>query len=81
MIADLNNVAPHAFAGAIIGALFLRRFVNAIVRDWLHVDLLRAEFEGAARAGPSVPTAHCRARALHSMTDGSATGHGSLCAR
>ena len=37
-IADLNNVASHSFAGAIIGALFLRRFVADPSR-WLHVDL------------------------------------------
>ena len=37
-VADLNNVSPGPFAGAIIAALFLRRFVTA-TRDWLHVDL------------------------------------------
>ena len=37
-IADVNNVAAHAFAGSIMGALFLRRFVTASPR-WLHVDL------------------------------------------
>ncbi len=37
-VADLNNVSTGAFAGAIIAALFLRRFVTA-TRDWLHVDL------------------------------------------
>src|SRR5580700_3451758 len=35
-IADLNNVAQSGLAGAIFGALFLRRFVTA---SWLHVDL------------------------------------------
>jgi leucyl aminopeptidase len=35
-IADLNNVAPSGFAGAIFGALFLRRFVTG---RWLHIDL------------------------------------------
>ncbi len=29
-IADLNNIAPHAFAGAIIAALFLDRFVRGV---------------------------------------------------
>ena len=37
-VADLNNVSPGPFAGAIIGALFLKRFVTATL-DWLHVDL------------------------------------------
>ena len=37
-LADLNNVSPHSFAGAIIGALFLRRFVAEHTR-WIHVDL------------------------------------------
>jgi leucyl aminopeptidase len=37
-IADLNNVSPTSFAGAIFGALFLRRFVTASPR-WLHIDL------------------------------------------
>ena len=37
-VADLNNVAPNAFAGAIYGALFLRRFVSR-TPQWLHFDL------------------------------------------
>jgi leucyl aminopeptidase len=37
-IADLNNVAASAFAGAIFGALFLRRFVSEST-PWLHIDL------------------------------------------
>jgi leucyl aminopeptidase len=37
-IADLNNVAASGFAGAIFGALFLKRFVTE-TKDWLHVDL------------------------------------------
>lgn len=37
-VADLNNVASNAFAGAIYGALFLRRFVSP-GRHWAHVDL------------------------------------------
>ena len=37
-IADLNNVASSAFAGAIFGALFLRRFVSEST-PWMHVDL------------------------------------------
>ena len=37
-IADLRNVSAAPFAGSIIGALFLRRFVTATL-SWLHVDL------------------------------------------
>lgn len=37
-IADLNNVSASPFAGAIIGALFLKRFVVA-TDAWLHIDL------------------------------------------
>jgi leucyl aminopeptidase len=37
-IADLNNVAGSTFAGAIFGALFLKRFVNEST-PWLHIDL------------------------------------------
>jgi leucyl aminopeptidase len=37
-IADLNNVASSSMAGAIFGALFLKRFVGE-ARPWLHLDL------------------------------------------
>ena len=37
-IADLNNVASSPFAGAIMAALFLKRFVTA-TKLWLHLDL------------------------------------------
>jgi leucyl aminopeptidase len=37
-IADLNNVAASTFAGAIFGALFLKRFVSDST-PWLHIDL------------------------------------------
>jgi leucyl aminopeptidase len=37
-VADVNNASASAFAGAIIGALYLRRFVTQ-TPDWLHVDL------------------------------------------
>ncbi|MDE2252454.1 MAG: leucyl aminopeptidase family protein, partial [Gammaproteobacteria bacterium] len=37
-VADLNNVSSGSFAGAIIAALFLKRFVTA-TPAWLHVDL------------------------------------------
>jgi leucyl aminopeptidase len=37
-IADLNNVAASGFAGAIFGALFLKRFVTETA-NWMHIDL------------------------------------------
>jgi leucyl aminopeptidase len=37
-VADINNVSSSAFAGAIFGALFLKRFVTATPR-WVHLDL------------------------------------------
>jgi leucyl aminopeptidase len=37
-VADMNNVSSKPFAGAIVAALFLQRFVSASV-PWLHLDL------------------------------------------
>jgi leucyl aminopeptidase len=37
-IADMNNVSSSAFAGSIIAALFLKRFVSNTA-PWLHLDL------------------------------------------
>jgi leucyl aminopeptidase len=37
-VADLNNVSANAFAGSIVGALFLKRFVTR-TRNWLHGDV------------------------------------------
>ena len=37
-IADLNNVASSTLAGAIFGALFLKRFVGEST-PWVHIDL------------------------------------------
>jgi leucyl aminopeptidase len=37
-VADLANVSTTGFAGAIIGGLFLQRFVSSATR-WVHVDL------------------------------------------
>lgn len=37
-VADVNNVTTSGFAGAVIGALFLQRFVSAH-RRWAHLDL------------------------------------------
>jgi len=37
-VADLNNVSPSGFSGAIIGGLFLKRFVSK-AKQWAHIDL------------------------------------------
>jgi leucyl aminopeptidase len=37
-VADVNNISTKPFAGAIVAALFLQRFVPAEV-PWLHLDL------------------------------------------
>jgi leucyl aminopeptidase len=47
-IADLNNVAAKPFAGAVVAALFLRRFVAPGV-PWAHLDLYA--WNDAARPG------------------------------
>jgi leucyl aminopeptidase len=63
-VADLNNVSSTAFAGAIVGALFLRRFVTASPR-WLHIDM----YAWNARERPGRPIgaeAQC-VRALYAL--------------
>jgi leucyl aminopeptidase len=37
-VADVNNVASGGFAGSIVAAMFLRRFVNA-AKSWVHFDI------------------------------------------
>ena len=37
-VADMNTVSAKPFAGAIVAALFLRRFVPAHV-PWAHIDV------------------------------------------
>jgi leucyl aminopeptidase len=60
-IADLNNVAASSFAGAIFGALFLRRFVTAAPR-WLHIDLYA--WNPTARPGRGIGAEPQAVRAL-----------------
>jgi len=62
-VADLNNVGTGGHAGAIIAALFLRRFVTA--PSWLHLDI----FAWTPSAKPGRPEgAECQtARALYAM--------------
>jgi leucyl aminopeptidase len=37
-IADLNNVSSKPFAGAVVAALFLQRFVTPLA-PWVHLDI------------------------------------------
>ena len=63
-VADLNNVSSTPFAGAIIGGLFLRRFVTA-APDWLHVDLYA--WNGKDRPGRPVGAEPQAVRALYAL--------------
>jgi len=63
-IADINNVSGNAFAGAIIGGLFLRRFV-APSTDWLHVDLFG--WNAKERPGRPVGAEPQAVRALYGL--------------
>jgi leucyl aminopeptidase len=60
-IADLGNASTSGFAGAIVGALFLRRFVADPLR-WLHVDL----YAWNARERPGRP-AGAEAQAVRAL--------------
>jgi leucyl aminopeptidase len=63
-VADLNNVSSSPFAGAIIGALYLRRFVSP-ARDWLHLDLYA--WNGKERPGRPVGAEAQTVRALYAL--------------
>jgi len=63
-VADVNNVSGSAFAGAVIGGLFLRRFVSP-ERDWLHVDLYA--WNGKDRPGRPVGAEPQAVRALYAL--------------
>jgi len=63
-VADVNNVSSSTFAGSIIGALFLRRFV-APTQDWLHVDLYA--WNGKERPGRAVGAEPQAVRALYAL--------------
>ena len=65
-IADTNNISGNSFAGSIIAALFLRRFLPA-EQNWLHFDLYawRPQSEPGRPKGGD---AQC-IRALMSMLD------------
>jgi leucyl aminopeptidase len=63
-IADVNNVSSTAFAGAIVAALFLQRFVSAEAR-WLHIDLYA--WNSKERPGRPVGAEAQCVRALHAL--------------
>ena len=63
-VGDVGNVSASAFAGSIIGALFLRRFVSE-ARDWLHVDLYA--WNGKERPGRPVGAEPQAVRALYAL--------------
>jgi leucyl aminopeptidase len=63
-VADVNNVSGSTFAGAIIGGLFLRRFVSPTT-DWLHLDLFG--WNPKDRPGRPVGAEPQSVRALHAL--------------
>lgn len=63
-VADINNASASAFAGAIIGALYLRRFVSQ-AQDWVHVDLFA--WNPKDRPGRPVGAEAHAVRALYAM--------------
>ncbi|MGB7906256.1 MAG: leucyl aminopeptidase family protein [Steroidobacteraceae bacterium] len=63
-VADISNASASAFAGAIIGALYLRRFVTN-AQDWMHVDLFA--WNPKDRPGRPVGAEAHAVRALYAM--------------
>jgi leucyl aminopeptidase len=61
-VADLNNVSSSAFAGAVIAALYLRRFVTE-TPDWVHIDLFA--WNPRERPGRPVGAEAQAVRAVH----------------
>ena len=69
-VADLNNVATGGFAGSIICALFLNRFVSA-AKAWLHLDIYA--WTPVRQARPARRAANARRRARCTRCSRSAT--------
>jgi leucyl aminopeptidase len=63
-VADLANASATSFAGSIIAALFLRRFVAAAT-PWLHLDLYA--WNGKERPGRPVGGETQTVRALYRL--------------
>jgi leucyl aminopeptidase len=61
-IADINNVSSTGFSGAIIGALFLRRFVSQ-AKNWVHIDMYA--WNGKERPGRPIGAEPQCIRALY----------------
>ena len=63
-VADLNNVASGGFAGSIVCALFLQRFVSK-AKAWLHIDI----YGWTPKAKPARPEGgECQAaRAVYAL--------------
>ena len=65
-VADFGNVAANAFAGSIVAALFLRRFLSDATQ-WLHVDLYA--WNGKERPGRPIGAELQAARALYAFLE------------
>jgi leucyl aminopeptidase len=63
-VADLNNIAAGGFAGSIICALFLQRFVSA-AKAWLHFDIYA--WTPSAKSGRPEGAECQAARALYAL--------------
>ena len=66
-VADLSNVSSSGFSGAILGALFLRRFVSQATR-WIHVDMYG--WNPRERPGRPVGAVSSPLRALYELLRG-----------
>ena len=63
-VADINNIASGGFAGSIVCALFLNRFVTA-AKAWLHADIYA--WTPAMKAGRPEGGECQAARALYAL--------------
>ncbi len=63
-VADVNNVSPSAYGGAITAALFLKRFVEH-TKDWVHVDMMA--WNTATKPGRPVGGEAMGMRALYQL--------------
>lgn len=63
-VADLSNVADSGYAGAIIGALYLKHFVTQ-TKSWVHIDMMAWNVRN--RPGRPVGGEAMAIRALHQV--------------